>query len=96
MPKNGITTLKQVGKLLNIVATNVADIKSEMTGMATKKDLEAFATKFDLQDAERRLSNKIDGIDTKIDALEEGDIRSIQGRVSVLEKDVKILKHKHG
>ena len=100
MSKNSKTTLEKLEGLVNIVAVNVAEIKSEVVDikskMATKKDLEAFAKKTDLEDMERRLSNKIDAIDEKIDNLEEIDVQNIQERVSMLEKDVRVLKHKHG
>lgn len=100
MPKNGKPTLEKLEKLLNVVATNVAEIKSEVTDMksvmVTKDDLRAFATKDDLMATEIRLSAKIEGVDQKIDWLEEIDVRGLQSRVSVLEKDVKNLKHGHG
>src|SRR3989344_4189797 len=127
MSKSSKTTLEKLEGLVNIVAVNVAEIKSEVVDikskMATKKDLEAFAKKTDLEafakktdleafakktdleafakktdleDMERRLSNKIDAIDEKIDNLEEIDVQNIQERVSMLEKDVRVLKHKHG
>ncbi len=78
--------------LFHIIARNVADIKDNM---ATKDDLKAFATKIDLEDMERRLSVKIEAVDEKLDTLEEVDIRNLQRRVYVLEKDVKQIKHKH-
>ena len=84
------TTPKE--NLLHIIARNVADIKSNM---ATKDDLKAFATKIDLEDVERRLSAKIEAVDEKLDTLEEVDVRGLQYRVSVLEKDVKQIKHKN-
>lgn len=77
-----------IEKLANMVAKGFAN-------MATKDDLKAFATKTDLEDMERRLSTKIDAVDEKVDALEEVDIRGLQRRVYVLEKDVKNIKHKH-
>ena len=92
MVKNGKTTLEKLEGLINIVARNIADIKSNM---ATKDDLKAFATKIDLEDMERRLLAKIEAVDEKVDGLEEIDIRDLQRRVFVLEKDVKYIKHKH-
>ncbi|MEX2090933.1 MAG: hypothetical protein WD989_02270 [Candidatus Paceibacterota bacterium] len=48
---------------LDLIARNVAEIKETM---ATKEDLKNFATKIDLGDMERRLSNKIDAVDEKL------------------------------
>ena len=62
---------------------------------ATKDDIKGLATKIDLEDVERRLSAKIDAVDEKVDALEEVDIRGLQRRVFVLEKDVKQIKHRN-
>jgi len=85
MPKNGKTTSKE--NLLHIIARSVAEIKDNMiTNMATKVDLEG---------VERRLSAKIDAVEEKVDDLEMVDVLNLQGRVSVLEKDVKQLKHRN-
>lgn len=92
MAKNGKTTLSKLEELLHVVARNLAEVKSTM---ATKDDLKAFATKIDLEDMERRLSAKIEAVEEKVDNLEEIDIRNLQRRVFVLEKDVKHIKHKH-
>lgn len=92
MVKNKKTTLEKLEGLVNIVAINLAEVKSNM---ATKDDLKAFATKIDLEDMERRLSAKIDAVEEKVDALEETDVRDLQKRVYTLEKNVKQLKHKH-
>lgn len=53
------------------------------------------AKKSDLADTERRLTAKIEAIDKKVDTLEEVDVRDLQWRGFVLEKDVKQIKHKH-
>ena len=92
MVKNGKTTLEKLEGLVGIVARNVADIKDNM---ATKDDIKGLATKMDLEDVERRLSAKIDAVEEKVDDLEMGDILDLQGRVSILEKDVKHIKQKH-
>lgn len=96
MSKNGKTTLEKLEGLVSVVARNVADIKEKM---ATKDDLAAvrveMATKNDLADTERRLSAKIDAVEEKVDNLEMVDVLNLQGRVSVLEEDVKRLKHKN-
>ena len=92
MIKNGKTTLEKLEGLVGIVARNVADIKDNM---ATKDDIKGLATKMDLEDVERRLSAKIDAVEEKVDDLEMGDILDLQGRVSILEKDVKHIKQKH-
>ena len=95
MPKNSKTTLEKLEGLINIVAVNVAEIKSEM---ATKADIAVvrfeMVTKEDLTDLESRLSNKIDKVEEKIDLLEEVDIQGMQGRISALE-DAKKIKQKH-
>ncbi len=97
MPKNRKTTPKE--NLLNIIARNVADIKENM---ATKDDIANMATKddikgleFKIEDTERRLSAKIDAVEEKVDNLEMVDVLNLEGRVSVLEKDVEQIKHKH-
>ena len=87
MAKNGKTTLEKLEGLVSIVARNVAKIQSNMV---TKDDL-----KTGLNDVERRLSVKIDAIEEKVDNLEIVDVLNLQGRVSVLEKDVKQIKHKN-
>ena len=73
--------------LVNVVARNVADIKDNMV---TKEELRS-----ELGSTERRLTAKIESVDEKLDTLEEIDIRDIQRRVFVLEKDVKQIKHKN-
>ena len=102
MAKNGKTALEKLEGLVSIVARNVADIKDGMAtkddiaNMATKDDIRGLATKMDLGDVERRLSAKIDAVEEKVDNLEMADILDLQGRVSVLEKDVKHIKrNKH-
>ena len=90
MVKNGKTTLEKLEGLVGVVARNVADIKDKM---ATKDDIKGL--EFKMEDTERRLSTKIDAVDEKLDALEEVDIRGLQRRVFVLEKDVKQIKHKN-
>jgi len=92
MAKNGKTTLEKLEGLVGVVARNVADIKENM---ATKEDIANMATKDDLAATERRLVAKIETVDEKLDTLEEVDIRNLQQRVFVLEKDVKQIKHKH-
>ena len=88
MSKNKIT----IEKLATIIAKGFENT-------ATKDDItrieEKMATKDDLADLERKLSAKIEAIDEKTDTLEEVDVRDLQKRVYVLEKDVKHLKHKH-
>src|SRR3989344_6137378 len=76
--------------------------KDDIANMATKDDIANMATKddikgleFKMEDTERRLSAKIDAVDEKVDALEEVDIRGLQRRVFVLEKDVKQIKHRN-
>ena len=98
MPKNGKTTLEKLEGLVGVVARNVAEIKDSM---ATKDDIANMATKddikgleFKIEDTERRLSAKIDLVEEKVDNLEMVDVLNLQGRVSVLEKDVKQIKHK--
>lgn len=88
MPKNKMT----IDRLATMVAKGFANIEENM---ATKEDLKNLATKDDLTDLERKLSAKIEGIDEKVDTLEEVDVRDLQKRVYILEKDVKNLKHKH-
>jgi len=83
MAENGKTTLEKLEDLVCIIARNAADIKDNM------------ATKDDLAATERRLSSKIEAIDEKVDILEEVDVKDLQRRVYVLEKDVKQIKHKH-
>ena len=83
MAKNEKTTLEKLEGLVGIIARNAADIKDNM------------ATKDDLAATERRLSSKIEAIDEKVDILEEVDVKDLQRRVYVLEKDVKQIKHKH-
>lgn len=110
MVKNGKTTLEKLEGLVNIVARNLAEIKSNMAtkddlkdfatkddlkAFATKDDIKAFATKMDLEDMERRISAKIEAVDEKLETLEEADVRELQRRVFILEKDVKQIKHKH-
>ncbi|HEY4474338.1 MAG TPA: hypothetical protein VJC06_00210 [Candidatus Paceibacterota bacterium] len=90
MVKNGKTTLEKLEGLVGVVARNVADIKDKM---ATKDDIKGL--EFKMEDTERRLSTKIDAVDEKLDALEEVDIRGLQRRVFVLEKDVKQIKHRN-
>ena len=90
MVKNGKTTLEKLEGLVGVVARNVADIKDKM---ATKDDIKGL--EFKMEDTERRLSAKIDAVDEKVDALEEVDIRGLQRRVFVLEKDVKQIKHRN-
>ena len=82
MPKNKIT----IEKLAEMVARGF-----EKT--ATKDDIKSL--EFKIEDTERRLSAKIDAVDEKVDVLEEVDVRNLQRRVYVLEKDVKQIKHKH-
>ena len=107
MPKNGKTTLEKLEGLVGVVARNVAEIKDSMAtkddiaNMATKDDIANMATKddikgleFKIEDTERRLSAKIDLVEEKVDNLEMVDVLNLQGRVSVLEKDVKQIKHK--
>ena len=89
MPKNGKTTLEKLEGLVGVVARNVADIKDNM---ATKDDIKGL--EFKIEDTERRLSAKIDLVEEKVDNLEMVDVLNLQGRVSVLEKDVKQIKHK--
>jgi len=79
------TTPKE--NLLHTIARNVADIKDNM---ATK-----MVTKNDLSTTERRLSAKIEAVDEKLDTLEGVDVRNLQRRVYVLEKDIKQIKSKH-
>ena len=76
--------------------------KDDIANMATKDDIANMATKddvkgleFKIEDTERRLSVKIDAVEEKIDDLEMVDVLNLQGRVAVLEKDVKQIKHKH-
>jgi len=108
MAKNGKTTLKKLEGLINVVARNVAGIKENMAtkddiaNMATKDDIANMATKddikvleFKIEDTERKLSAKIDVVEEKVDNLEMVDVLDLQGRVSILEKDVKQIKHKH-
>jgi len=108
MLKNGKTTLEKMEGLVSIIARNVAGIKENMAtkddiaNMATKDDIANMATKddikgleFKIEDTERRLSVKIDAVEEKIDDLEMVDVLNLQGRVAVLEKDVKQIKHKH-
>lgn len=107
MIKENETNLKKLEGLVNVIARNVAEIKDEMATkkdivdiraeMATKKDLAdlEMAMKDNLYAVERRLSAKIETVDEKVDLLEEIDVRDIQRRVTVLEKNVKVLKHKH-
>jgi len=66
--------------------------------MATKEDLFAVETKLwhKIEDGERRLTAKIDSIGDDVEALEVTEIRGIQRRLIILEKDVKSLKGKHG
>ena len=90
MVKNGKTTLEKLEGLVGVVARNVADIKDKM---ATKDDIKGL--EFKMEDTERRLSTKIDAVDEKLYALEEVDIRGLQRRVFVLEKDVKQIKHRN-
>ena len=90
MVKNGKTTLEKLEGLVGVVARNVADIKDKM---ATKDDIKGL--EFKMEDTERRLSTKIDAVDEKLDALEEVEIRGLQRRVFVLEKDVKQIKHRN-
>jgi len=85
--KNKKTTLEKLEGLVNVVARNVADIKDNMV---TKEELRS-----ELGSTERRLTAKIESVDEKLDTLEEIDIRDIQRRVFVLEKDVKQIKHKN-
>ena len=92
MAKNNKTTLERLEALVNVVARNVADIKSEMT---TKKDLEMFATKFDLENVEHKLISAIEKVKDNVDALEEIDIRTLQNKVFNLEKDFKAYKRKN-
>ncbi|OGN13330.1 MAG: hypothetical protein A3J47_03695 [Candidatus Yanofskybacteria bacterium RIFCSPHIGHO2_02_FULL_43_22] len=87
MIKNKKTTLEKLEGLVNVVARNVADIKDNMV---TKEELRS-----ELGSTERRLTAKIESVDEKLDTLEEIDIRDIQRRVFVLEKDVKQIKHKN-
>jgi len=75
--------------------------KDDIANMATKDDIANMATKddikgleFKIEDTERRLSAKIDLVEEKVDNLEMVDVLNLQGRVSVLEKDVKQIKHK--
>lgn len=86
-----------IDKLATMVAEGFAHMatKDDISHMATKDDLKGLATKSDLEATERRLLAKIETIDEKIDTLEEGDIRDLQKRVFVLEKDVKNIKQKH-
>lgn len=99
MPKNGKTTLEKLEGLVSVVARNVAGIKESM---ATKDDIANMATRddikrleFRIEDTERRLSAKIDVVEEKVDNLEMVDVLDLQGRVSVLEKDVNRIKHKN-
>ena len=85
MPKNNKITIE---KLATMVAKGFAKT-------ATKEDIANMATKNDLEDMERRLSAKIEALDEKVDTLEEVDVRDLQKRVFVLEKDVKQIKHKN-
>ena len=107
MPKNGKTTLEKLEGLVGVVARNVAEIKDskatkdDIANMATKDDIANMATKddikgleFKIEEKERRLSAKIDLVEEKVDNLEMVDVLNLQGRVSVLEKDVKQIKHK--
>ena len=87
MIKNKKTTLEKLEGLVNVVARNVADIKDNMV---TKEELRS-----ELGSTERRLTAKIESVDEKLDTLEEIDIRDIQRRVFVLEKDVKQIKHRN-
>ncbi len=94
MSKNRKTTLEKLEGLVSVVARNVADIKENM---ATKEDLKNFRVELTdkIDSAERKLSNKIEAVDEKLDTLEEVDVRGLQYRVPVLEKDVKQIKHKN-
>lgn len=101
MAKNKKTALERLENLVNVVARNLAEIKSNMAtkddlkAFATKDNLKAFATKMDLEDMERRISAKIEAVDEKLETLEEADVRELQRGVFILEKDVKQIKHKH-
>ena len=85
MPKSNKMTIE---KLATMVAKGFAST-------ATKDDIANMVTKEDLADTERRLTAKIEAVDEKVEALEEIDVRNLQRRVFVLEKDVKQIKHKH-
>jgi len=87
MSKNNKITIE---KLAEMVAKGFAKT-------ATKEDIKElrFEFKSDLAETERRLSSKIEAIDEKVDTLEEVDVRDLQKRVFVLEKDVKQIKHKN-
>ena len=61
-----------------------SELKSDMANLEQKLD-----------NTERRLTAKIEAIDEKVDTLEEVDVRDIQRRVFILEKDVKQIKHKN-
>ena len=87
MSKNSKMTIE---KLATMVAKGFNGIDGKM---ATKNDIKEL--KLDLESVERRLSTKIESIDEKVEALEEVDVRNLQQRVYILEKDVKQIKQKH-
>ena len=67
--------------------------KNDIAKVATKDDIKML--RFDLESTERKLTAKIESIDEKVDALEMADVRDIQRRVTVLEKDVGQIKRRH-
>jgi polyhydroxyalkanoate synthesis regulator phasin len=87
MTKNNKMTIE---KLAEMVAEGFANT-------ATKDDIKELRSelKADLANVERRLIAKIEVIDEKVDTLEEADVRNLQRRVFVLEKDVKQIKQKN-
>ena len=80
---------------LDLIARNVAEIKANM---ATKDELHQVEFRLDskIDSVEKRLSAKIDHLEERIEDLEIGPMGNLEKRVTVIERDVKVLKHKHG
>lgn len=81
-----------VEKLANMVANGFSN-------MATKDDVteiraDIAIVRHDMKSMERKLVSEIESAKEETKTLEEVDIRGLQHRVSVLEKDVKQIKHK--
>jgi len=94
MSKNKKITIEKLAEMVAGGFEKTAT-KNDIANMATKDDTKGLATKMDLENVERRLSAKIDAVEDKVDNLEMVDVLDLRGRVSVLEKDVKQIKHRH-
>lgn len=95
MSKNNKMTIE---KLANMVAKGFGSVQDRM---ATKDDVteiraDIAIVRHDMKSIERKLISSVEAVKEEVETLEEVDVRGLQYRVSVLEKDIKQIKHKHG